>query len=228
MFDPKLLSEVLDLHERAFALLRWVRAALKQGQVSFATVHQNTDTATAAAEWIQRHFNNIPRDARPEADRIAAFANLFVSFLTTSYRMSRTVMMRQTRAGCCCTCSYCSYLQAATGLQPRIPSKKDASVAVELKRIYLSDLASELEIAEPAARINGILQNADVAQDVALATWGAELVRRAEFASQGEAVLALWRQFAWSDNQPRKKFSLKASMILAAEEKIRGEFRRVT
>ncbi len=153
MFNFQRLARVLELHEKSFALLRWVRDSLKQGKISFSVVHQSSDTAVAAEEWIRRHLGNIPVEARPLEDDAAIFARLFVSFLTTSFRLNSN-----------------------------------------------------------ATRL--------ISKSISRATWGSELLRRSVFASQGEAVLALWREFAWQNGSPKRKFKLTAQCLIEAEQAI--------
>jgi hypothetical protein len=218
MFDPQRICDVLELHEKSFALLRWVRASLKRGLLSFAVVHETTDTALAAAEWIERHFKNIPEDARPRKEQLPMFSRLFVSFLTTSFQLNANAVRLVSNCGCRCSC--CAYLQAGPNLDPRNPSKKDARTALELKRIYLGNLAAEGRVSNAGAAVDRLLGSSELAIDIALATWGAELLRRTEFVSQGEAVLALWRQFAWKNGAPNPKFQLTAFKLVEAEHKI--------
>lgn len=218
MFNPPQLRTVLTLHEKSFALLRWVRSSLRTGRLSFAVVHDNTDSATAASEWIRRHLRNLPAGARPPEEQLDVFGRLFVSFLTTSYKLNPTSVRLTTSCGC--YCSYCAFLQASPHLDPRNPSKRDFQTAQELKHIYLGKLASELQVTSPTAAIQQVISSKELAEPVALATWGAELIRRSEFASQGEAVLALWRQFAWKEDKPKSKFKLTADLLLAAEKDI--------
>lgn len=218
MFDPPQLRTVLALHEKSFALLRWVRSSLRTGRLSFAVVHDNTDSATAAGEWIRRHLRNLPADARPPDEQLEVFSRLFVSFLTTSYKLNPNSVRLTTACGC--YCSYCAYLQASPQLDPRNPSKRDFQTAHELKQIYLGKLASELQVTSPTEAVQQALSSKELAEPVALATWGAELIRRSEFASQGEAVLALWRQFAWKEDKPKSKFKLTADLMIAAEQAV--------
>ena len=218
MFEQKHLRDIVILHEKSFALLKWVRAALKEGSVSFAVIHGNTDSASAAVEWIRRHVNNIPNDARPDAEQIPAFARLFLSFLTTSFRLKPNSMQLVSKCGC--LCSYCSYLRAGPDLEPRTPSKKDVRTATELKRIYLGKIATEIGIVETNAIVEALLESVEISEDISVATWGSELLRRSEYASQGEAVLALWRQFAWRNNSPKPKFRISVPRLLDAERMI--------
>jgi hypothetical protein len=226
MFNSQQIHEVLELHQRSFALLRWVRASLKNGQVSFSVVHKATDSAAAANEWIGRHLGNLPADARPRAEQIPMFSRLFVSFLTTSYRLNPRAVRLVSECGC--RCSYCAYLQAGPNLEPRVPSKKDTKTAVELKRIYLSGIAAELCISDAREAVGTLLDTKELSEGIAMATWGAELLRRSEFTSQGEAVLALWREFSRTDGSPRRRFEISASQIMEAERKIVAAMKSVT
>jgi hypothetical protein len=218
LFDPQQIHEIVDLHQRSYALLRWVRASLRKGLLSFSVIHGATDSASAANEWIRRHLKSIPEEARPREEQIPMFARLFASFLTTSFRLNSN--SRRMISGCGCYCSYCAYLQAGPNLDPRTPSKKDVQTAVDLKRIYIAMLASQLGIPNASGVVDRVLGLSDLATDISMATWGAELVRRTEFASQGEAVLALWRQFAWEGNSPRAKFQITAKKLIEAERNI--------
>ena len=218
MFDERQLAEILDLHNKSFALLRWVRESLNQGTVSFSVVHSASDSGEAAFEWIGRHLKNLPGDARPLDNQIPAFARLFASFLTTSYRLNPNSTRLVSAGGCCCMC--CSYLKSGPNLDPRTPSKRDFETAKELKRIYLTDLFTSLPAEEARRRIDSILAQPAWKESVAMATWGFELVRRSRFVSQGEAVLALWREFAWQGTSPKRKFKITAAAILSAEKKL--------
>lgn len=218
MFAEQQLNDVLDLHEKSFALLKWVRAALRNGQISFSVVHHTTDSADAAAEWIARHRQNIPANARPEANQLVTFSKLFVSFLMTSFRLNANGM--RLVSDCGCRCEYCSFLQASPNLEVRVPSGKDIKTARELKRIYLAGIAEEQNCSHSSLMLTNLFAQREFAVEISLATWGNELLRRSQYASQGEAVLALWRDFAWRNGVPISKFKITAEKILTAERHI--------
>jgi hypothetical protein len=200
-------------------LLRWVKASLRTGRLSFAIVHGASDSSAAAArEWIGRHLANIPDDARPEQVEVPTFAPLFVSFLTTSFQLTTSSVKRVSDCGC--YCEFCSYLRAGPGLDVRTPTKKHVATALELKRIYLARLASELTPQPPQALFEAVLGRSDLREQLAMATWGAEMLRRSEFSSQGEPVLALWREFAWNHGKPKRDFRITARAICDAERRI--------
>ena len=214
MFVEQHLSRIIGLHEKSYALLRWIKSSLRTGQVSFGVVHHATDSAAAAQEWINRHLANIPEDARPEPADVPVFARLFASFLTTSFQLNPNSVKRVSACGC--YCQFCCYLQAGPNLDPRTPSKKHFQTAVELKRIYLTRLASEVTSQPAGAIVEVVLFRDDLREQIAMATWGAEVLRRSEFASQGEAVLALWREFAWNNDRPKRDFRITARAVCDA------------
>ena len=218
MFDEQQVSRVLGLHEKSYALLRWVKASLRSGRLSFAIVHGASDSSAAAREWITLHLANIPDDARPEQVDVPTFARLFVSFLTTSFKFNENSLNRVSDCGC--YCEFCSYLRAGSSLDVRTPTKKHAATALELKRIYLGRLASELTPQPPQLLVESVLGRDDLREQIAMATWGAEMLRRSEFSSQGEAVLALWREFAWMQGKPKRDFRISAQAICAAERRL--------
>lgn len=219
MIDETRMAKVLGLHEQAYALLRWVKESLRAGRLSFSVVHGASNSADAAQEWVGRHRQNIPADARPDQEDLPTFSRLLVSFVTTSFRLNPNAV--RPVSSCGCRCPFCSYLQAGPNLDPRTPSKKDFGTALQLKRIYLSRLVNEQNPALAEKAIERVLMRGDLRESLALATWGAELLRRAEFASQGEAVLALWREFAWASGRPKRDFTVTARAICDAERRIR-------
>jgi hypothetical protein len=55
---------------------------------------------------------------------------------------------------------------------------------------------------------------------VSLLAYGQQLLERTHGRSQGTAVLALWREIAWTQTAPKKNFELNAEDILSAEESL--------
>ena len=67
------------------------------------------------------------------------------------------------------------------------------------------------------------IEKGDLTESLALVAYGRELLRRVEGLSEGTAVLALWRKFAWNEKgSPKKGFDLTAAMILEAQEKVKS------
>ncbi|MEX0867644.1 MAG: hypothetical protein WD030_09815, partial [Pirellulales bacterium] len=217
MFDRKELAETLLLHEKSYELLKWVGRNLQNNTLDFSIAHEAASTSDAAKEWIARHWHNLPGDVRPEEQQLDAFAHLFSSYLTTSFTLVKKPR-QQVQTYCGCWCSYCTYLGQANRLQVKTPSKGAKRAAEELKLVYLNTLATEVGLTCDVRQLDTLLGDSGLRKALALATYCRELVRRTRFGSQGEGVLALWRQIAWTeDGSPRPKYKLDADEIMAAE-----------
>jgi len=217
LFDPKELERVVSLQQKSYQLLRWVGDALRSGTLNFNKVHQADDVSVAAKEWVERHFHSIPGEARPDAAELEPFARLFASYLTTSFDLIAQPGTRRVSSHNC-YCAFCSYLAAADHLRVRTPDKKARQRAHQMKDLYLSSLAAEAGVTLSAADRESLLSDPKTADDLAFAAYGRELLRRSQFASQGEGVLVLWREIAWDQKGKVKKgFALSAERILQAE-----------
>ena len=219
MFSNDQIEEILGLHEKSYTLLKWVNNSLGQAFLKFDVMHQAMTASDAANEWMKRHYDNIPLATRPTKSKINAFANLFASYLTTSFDIIEKPG-KQLKSDCGCFCSFCSYLSTADHLKVRKPSKNAHKDAKELKRVYLTTLSEELELPLIIREIDQLVDDKDISRAISLTTYFNELMRRTQFVSQGEGVLVLWREIAWEGTAPKKGFKLRVTDILDAENKI--------
>jgi len=220
MFDPQELAETVDLHHKSYELLRWVGKNLRSGTLDFGVTHQAVSSFEAAREWISRHWHNLPASVRPAESQLDSFAHLFSSYLTTSFTLVEKPK-RKLISYCGCYCPYCSYLGRADQLQVKTPSKGARRAAQELKQVYLKALAEENGRRLTGPQLERLLNEPQLKESLALATYAHELIRRTKYASQGEGVLALWRQFAWNEKgSPKQKFKLNTDNILQSERSI--------
>jgi hypothetical protein len=227
MFNPNELAETIDLHQRSYELLKWVGRNLRGGKLEFSVVHEAVSNADAANEWLRRHWHNLPASGRPLENQLDAFAHLFASYLTTSFKLIEAPRNRVV-SYCGCWCTYCTYLGQADRLQVRSPSKGAKRAADELKKVYLTYLASEHDRHLSIPQVETLIADPGLREALAMATYSHELIRRTKFASQGEGVLALWRQFAWTEKGAIKvKFKLDVDTILKAESRVVSHLRAV-
>jgi len=220
MFDRNKLKTVVDLQERSFGLLRWVNRGMIAGTLRFDAVHGALSLADAAEEWVRRHYGMIPESVRPPLDQVRPFSHLFASYLATSYEVADTRTVSEQPG---CYCDFCRRLIAVKNLRPRRPSKKARKEARALKLVLLRRLAAEMAIAANEVEFERLLDEpGDLAAAISWATYGQELLRRSEFASQGEGVLVLWREIAWDDHgRVSPKFRLTHEAFLAAEATVK-------
>ena len=217
MFDSNDLQCVVGLQQKSYVLLKWVNEALRAGSLSFGAVHEAATLSEAATDWLRRTEASLPAAVRPDENNRAAFAHLFVSYLTTSYVLREEPGNIRITARHGCYCQFCSYLASANYLAVRTPDKKAAARAREMKDLYLFALAKEIDITLAPAEREALITHPTLAGAVTYATYGTELLRRSQFASQGEGVLVLWREMAWEKGRLKKGFVLSAERILASE-----------
>lgn len=202
------LDRLLRLHACSYSLVKWVSSSLESGKLSFAVVHRTVDSAAAAEEWLRRHYDSLPRESRPDRSELRDFSHLFVSYLSTSFRLPDTPTPRLLHR-CCCEC--CSYLGVAHRLVPLDPTSKDQAQAHRLKLLCLNALAEALGTALTPEKQAAILGNKTLSIELAHLSYAYELNRRTQFASQGTGVLSLWRTIAWEDGRPKRNFTLISS-----------------
>jgi len=219
MFVLDELDRIIDLHQKSYALLKWVNKGLQRGVLRFNYIHGAMDAANAAKEWIGRHFENIPMDIRPPREYLDEFAHLFSSYLTTSFELVEKPGT-SFASNCDCYCPMCCYLVSANHLKTKKISKKANKSATALKKIYLNSVASEVELALLDHEIMNLMKNPEMKEKISLATYANELIRRSQFASQGEGILVLWRDIAWQNGKLKKNYMLRADIILEAEKEI--------
>ena len=228
MFEPEELERVVDLQQKSYKLLQWVGASLQTGALSFNTVHSSLELAEVAKEWVERSLDSLPLEVRPSRAETDAFAHLFASYLETSFDLVARPGQHLV-SPCGCYCSFCTYLVSANHLKVKNPDKKAQQKARQMKELYLSALVAEAVGSLPYPVVKELLSDTTLAEDIAYATYGRELVRRSQFASQGEGALVLWREISWDKRGKIKKgFTLSAVRMLRAEAAILDRLRRVT
>lgn len=227
MFEAEALERVVSLQQKSYTLLRWVGDSLQSGTLNFNTVHTSMALPDAAREWIGRNLGNFPGDARPDRADLEPFAHLFASYLETSFVLVAQPGQQLISSHGHCYCGFCSYLVSAKHLKVRTPSKKAHQKARQMKDLYLSSLAADAGIPFAYAVTDKLLSDPVLAEHIAFATYGRELLRRSEFASQGEGILVLWREIAWDEKgRLKKNFALSAARILQAEAAILDALRQ--
>jgi hypothetical protein len=216
MFDEDRLRETLQLQHKSYELLRWANRAVKEGRLKVAELHGKMSTFEAARSWIERNLSSLPPEARPAPDQVDEFAHLFASYLITSFQVAK---QRWVSDGC--DCSFCSYLIAVPHLRVKTPSRLDRELARKLKVLALERLALDFELPLFADELERFLaEHPEIERDLALVAWTIEVLRRGEFRGQGEPVLALWREVAWKDGRPDRKFEPTPERVLTAQARV--------
>ena len=85
LLKPELVELAVDLQKRSYALLRWVAERVDRGTLGFNFAHDYATLPEAAHGWLDSQYETLPRDAQPAREHLRAFANLFTSYLETSF-----------------------------------------------------------------------------------------------------------------------------------------------
>jgi hypothetical protein len=231
VLDENLLISAVEVQKRSYNLLRWVSDAIPRGFIRLERAHEYSTDADAAVAWISEHFENLPPHCRPTnrtEQELRRFANFFASYLLTSFELQDDPGT-QLVSECGCYCPICTYIAAAPHLQAKKLRRSDKRRAENLKLAYLEDLTREVGINLARDDACEILGHQTASRNAALATYGRELIRRCNGLSEGPAVLALWRQFAWkATGSPIPGFELQAPAILDAERYLVDAIARTT
>jgi len=223
MLDRREIERVIELQRRTYELLQWLSRSLEGNRVTVPRTHSDLSPSEAAADWLRDRFMTLPPRCRPEegGDReVREFANLLASYLLTSFDVVEDPGVRAV-TDCGCTCAFCSRLVAAPHLQPKKMRPAYKRRARVLKIEYLSRLAAECGTPITPPEAEALLEDDDLSEAVALAVYGEQLLRRVRGDTEGPAILALWRAFAWErTGSPKKEFRLSAERVLEAEKKI--------
>lgn len=220
MLDLTQLEHAIEIHGRSFKLLQWLAKAVCEGFVPVTKAHDVADAAHAAQSWIEAHYHNLPLECRPEPSHIKEFANFFGSYLETSFDIIEAPPERYV-SECGCFCPMCRRLANPQYLKTKSLTKagKSRAAKLRLRRIEMLALEEGLPFQEPL--VHESLQDAEVRRSASLSAYGSELLERLNGFSDGPAVLALWRDFAWtSTGAPNRQFKLKAELIHQAEQKL--------
>ena len=216
MFDEEEINKVLELQEKSYYTFMWFNKRIQEKANLTEEIHEKLSIQKAGAEWVNKHYKNLPEDGRPEKEDIGSFVNLLTSYLATSFILSKA---KKVTDGC--PCRFCTFLTLVNHLQVRNPSNAAYKQARNMKLNYIRGLAKELKRDDIAVEAELWLDSMDDIQEkIAIATYMTELVRRSKFYSQGEGALALWREIAWKDGHKDRNFFLSSRLVLDAEDAI--------
>lgn len=220
MITRTYIEFALSIQERSFKLLQWLAKAVHEGFVPIVLAHDVAGASDAARCWLQRQQGSLPVACRPADEEIEAFANFFGTYLETSFDLKRSTTKRLA-SGCGCYCSFCLRLVESRNLSPKTLTPQDKKRAAKLRLRRLEELALEAGTGFNEDRASAILEVESQRLDASRSAYASALLERLQGFSDGPAVLALWRDFAWNrSGAPIHDFKLRANDILEAESRL--------
>jgi len=228
MIDADEIKLAVELQRKSYGLLQWIGEAVRKGELLLSRAHEYGTESEAFREWLVTYWRQIPGRLRPrmsDAGEVDRYVNLFVSYLSTSIELVEEPGLQLApqwgAAEWRCKCPLCSRLVRASHVQARKLRDEDRRRADEEKLGYLARLAAlhRRRLSDDAAR--ELVDSDETSELVALATYGESLVGRSRGQAGEPALLALWREFAWtSTGAPKRGFELTAASILESEAEL--------
>lgn len=219
--DKHEVESLLRLQKSAYEFLLWLdkRAETQQELLSDDNL-EKWRFAQSCETWVRSIHGMIPQAIRPAQNEIPAFSRLFSSFFQTSFYITENAPVR----------SYDYYGHAngfvgsgkrklmAGSPRGKTSSRGKSKVADStrmLRRAALEEIALENGLFPSQATIEQVEQNHNIDRALNLWTYVHELNRRANFASQGEAVRALWQSLDKSERE-----TINVESVLAARDSL--------
>ena len=215
------IERILRLQNFAYEFLLWLNQRAEHEQQLLSDENLEKWRYSESCEnWVRQIHGMIPLAIRPDEDDLPAFARLFSSFFQTSFHLVENAPRRGydyygDESGYVGS-GHRRLMPGAPGGKKTPKGKAKIGESVRyLQIIALEDLALENDLAPSRAQLETLLSNAALCDALTLWTYFHELHRRSQFASQGEAVRALWLAM---DKREREK--LTAAKVLQARDEL--------
>jgi len=141
MLSRERLLLAIDIHSRSYKLLRWVGAAIERGQIPVERAEQHSDSPDASFQWLNKNYQLLPPELKPDDVHLRAFANFFWTYLTSSFDVVANPGKLLQPGNCGCSCPMCARITHASHLQPKKVTKADKRRAFELMMARIAALA---------------------------------------------------------------------------------------
>lgn len=223
MLDPERLRTAVALQKRAYRFVKWFYIpVVRSGEMSARIALTHSEAALPLTAWLKEQSAGFPEDCQPlgrsDAD-IRSFANMLGSYFQASFDLVENPGQRGAGGDYCDACG--AHLVAASHLRTKKLSRHDKEKAQALKISCLRRLAQSVggELSEQVAE--GLAVSSELRESIAMLAYGEQLLLRMEGHGAGPTVLALWREFAWTETgAPKKDFNLDPDDILRSQEAV--------
>jgi len=213
------VENAVRLQGCGYQLLKWLENALRDGFITPEAAGTYATSEDAAYSWLDKHYLNLPDNARPERSELTAFSNLFSTYLDCTFDLDAKPEKRLYSPDAHCFCPICSWMVQKPYLRPKKVNTSDKKIAERMKRTFLVRLAKARGISVTDKLLNDMLHDRNLRESISLCTYAEDLLQRLKGRAVGAASLALWRAFAWTpQGSPKKGFFLTADEIMVAQD----------
>ena len=201
------VTVLLARQQAAYELLLWLgRTSADDPTLLDSDAVGELAHARTAAAWLARHLTRIPADLAPER-MDGPFAELFASFLTTSFRIEHVHFDGRLVA---------TYLVRGATPGPVPRAGLAACQTLALKHLLVAEGASLAP-----GDVGGLARRSDLAEALGLWTYVWELDRRSRGKGKGPLVHALWRRLpreARQDLSTARLWAARERLLVAARQ----------
>ena len=222
------MERAVDLQARGYRLLGWLERSMASGAIQPHRTHEFATLDASARAFIEKSYPVLPEDVRPAKEDLRAFANLFATYLESTFDLDTQPGQRLYSPDAHCFCPHCSWMVQIPYFTPKKLTAADKLDArrMELRRLHA--MAAEMGVSITEAQVDVIANEPSLRADRALVAYGKDLLDRLEGIAVGPASLALWRGFAWTpQGSPKKGFKLTATAILEAQDVLAQRIRAI-
>lgn len=218
MLNPDTINRAVDLQQRSYQLLRWMADGVTKGFIRFETAHNYAALPEAAEAWIIRHYQDIPRKAKPTEKDVPTFSRLFTTYLENSFDLRQDPGKHLYSPDAHCFCPMCSWLVDAPNLKTKKPVAADRRRAQQMTADIVRAMAEDIGATLTEDAVDAIVNDKALRESLSMVTYAHDLLGRLDGRAVGPAALVLWRGFAWKpEGSPKKGFTLSAEEILERE-----------
>jgi hypothetical protein len=128
------VERAVRLQDCGYQPLRWLEKALSDGFITPEAAGAYTTSEDAAHAWLDKHYFNLPENARPARSDLRAFGNLFSTYLGSTFDLDANPWKRLYSPDAHCFCPICSWMVQKPHLRPKTVRAGDKKIAERMKR----------------------------------------------------------------------------------------------
>ena len=218
MLNGNRLAFAIEIHSKSYQFLRWIGVAIEEGRLPIGRATQHADTPEAAIDWISKNRLLLPQELRPDPHEVREFASFFWTYVIASFDVVPNPGTLLKHGLCGCMCPLCARIFNAPHLRPKALTRLDKRRAIEMMEERVVQLATEERLNTSRERCAALVCDPAMRRSAAYSAYGCSLIDRLSGNAEGPAILALWREIAWTRmGSPIQGFTLRSEDFAGAE-----------
>lgn len=174
-------------------------------------------------DWLRKNGSLLELTKPFSIEDQRAFANLFVSYLESSFDFLGQERHWQSSGGC--SCLLCASIGDSSRLAPKKLGPADVERATRLLEAELQSVAGGVAKSPSLnkAQTEALTCDPGLREPLAIAAWMSAIFRRMRGDYVGPEALVLWRRFAWSSKgSPKRDFKMTEAAVASAQVQVKA------